>query len=168
MTAHAKAAVIDTDVFVHLFNDAVNLENHIGTLLAHLRKRRFRLCVDDQGKIMQEYLARLLPVVRGASERGVERQMIQYWMRQEVQDEVPVDLKGALLSCVTGILPPKPCGKDRFFVATAAGKPCNLVTNDRKHILANRATLRKRTRKWHGGKMDILSSKDALGAYAAG
>lgn len=42
--------VVDTNVFVQLFNPAVNSDSHIDRLLQHLVRARARLCIDDHSK----------------------------------------------------------------------------------------------------------------------
>lgn len=156
-----RTIVIDTNVFMHILNEPHDERCHIEQLLFFLHKKGFTLCVDDQGKIGNEYHKHLTPIIKKADETSLVRMLIAHWMRPEARQTVPIDLAGELLVRIRTVIPPQTNKHDAFFVASAASTPCNLVSNDGGHILTNKASLRKKTRRWHGGKMRILSSLEA-------
>lgn len=131
----SEAVALDSNVFVQLLNPAANSDSHIDKLLGALAHDQLFLLVDDLNYIASEYANVVTPIVRTASDTGIQTQLLKYWMLSAPRRTVAVDKVGSLWTGVLGVIHEKHETCDRCFVcvAFAAGKP--LITNDLLHIV---------------------------------
>ena len=155
-----KPIAVDTNVFLHLLNRQEDPDSHIDHLLIHLAREGYVLCVDSLGKISAEYQEKIEPALKDASDMGIARILLSHWMKGE-RIQVTIDLQGALISAVKEVIPERNETVDRLFVAVSCTQPCALVTNDDTHILSRKRELRRKTRKWHKGELEIMNSREA-------
>jgi len=154
-------AVIDTNVFMHMFNPRHNEKSHIESLLISMQKKKYKLSIDNHAKITGEYAKHLLPLIKKSDDVDVGRFIIKYWMDSANHDPVEFNLNDPVFSPIDKIIPVTVNRKDRYFIATAILQPCNLVSNDDDHIISNRTKLRNKTKRWHRGNMRIRTSLEA-------
>ena len=153
---------MDTNVFVHMFNPAVNTNNHIDALLSQLVIDRIRLCVDDKKKIAGEYLKHVFPLLEKVDDTGLRLQILRYWMdTAHWNRDVEIDLDGPVIKALKNVLFGYRCDKDRVFVAVACAFSCCLVTNDKSDIVKHRVKIRRSIKRWRTSATDFLDTKTA-------
>ena len=129
---------IDTNIFEHLLNPAVNEEDHIGRLLAALRDDDIGLIIDAGRRINAEYQRRF------SMHKSIRNQdhlyTLKYWSNPDrIKLEVGVNQQDKLMTTIKRIIPDRDRGKiscavDRLFVYVAIDSDRVLVTNDRRDI----------------------------------
>ena len=163
---------IDTNIFEHLLNPAVNTEDHIGCLLSALRDDDIGLIVDTGRRINAEYRRRF------SMHKNIRSQdhlyTLKYWSNPaRIKLEVDVNQQDSLMTAIKRIIPDRDRGKiscaiDRLFVYVAFDSNRALVTNDRRDILGEktargdrRAQLLKKARQMHKRNAAIYNSREA-------
>ena len=158
----ADHITIDTNVFVHMFNPAVNTKNHIDAILEKLRIDRIQLCVDDKKKIAGEYSTHVSPLFAKEDDTGLRLPILRYWMDiANWNRDVEIDLSGPVIKALEKVMPGNRCRKDRIFVAVACAYSCCLVTNDKSDIVKYRVKIRRAIRRWRTSETDFLDTKKA-------
>jgi hypothetical protein len=152
---------IDTNIFLHLFNDRENEDEHIDALLTRLAGHGAKLCVDSTNKIANEYHKHLDGILR-KDDDGLRIYILRRWMNEEFWDNpIATDPKDVLMNRIKGVIPGNNQRIDRIFVYVSCVGNCALVTNCATHILSRRTPLRARTRRFRGPESNILSSQEA-------
>ena len=163
---------IDTNIFEHLLNPAVNVEDHIGRLLAALREDDIGLIIDAGRRISAEYQRRF------SMHKSVRNQdylyTLKYWSNPDrIKLEVGVSQQDSLMAAIKRIIPDRDRGKisctiDRLFVYVAIDSDRVLVTNDRRDIHGEktargdrRAQLLKKAKQMHKRNAAIYDSREA-------
>ena len=129
------AVAIDTNVFEHLLNPQNNIDKHINFLLLHLQEKDVKLLVDDKSRISKEYQLRIVPVIEGADDTGIEIFILRYWMNHTPRLEVGVNRSDELMKIIETILSERDEIVDRILVYVALSQGKILISNDRKHII---------------------------------
>lgn len=168
------AIAIDTNVFVHMFNDRENHEQHIDKLLRSLMSDSVDLCLDKSKFIATEYEEKLSRRIRESDDTGIRLQILRYWMDNDTKREVAIERTGDLMRNIKGVIHENRESVDRMFVAVAFVADVVFVTNDDIHILIGppgernknthprRARLLKVAKRLRLGKnSDILASRTA-------
>ena len=123
--------VIDTNIFIDLFNPQKNTNNHIEALLNTLQEDCIRLIVDKGGKILGEYKNSIGDVITNKTASSEYRELLKYWLTQEYWEE---DTRNDLITAIKQII-----GKnntvDATFVCVAMISKKALITNDREDII---------------------------------
>ena len=165
---------IDTNIFEHLLNPAINKEDHIGRLLSALRDDDIGLIIDAGRRISAEYQRRF------SRHKGVRNQdhlyTLKYWSSPDrIRLEVDVGLQDSLMTAIRRIIPDRDRGKiscaiDRLFVYVAFDSDRVLITNDRRDILGERtarggrrAQLLRKARQMRKRNVAIYDSQEACG-----
>jgi hypothetical protein len=159
---------IDTSVFKDYLNPEKNTDDHIDKLLSVLAKRKYRLCVDEGGRIDGEYKVQIGPIIQNRDEGGFERQMLAYWLVDNPRIPIPTDMGDELMVQIKRIIIEIKETLDRIFVYVAIRGQSRLVTNDGIHIVARRKELRKAAKKDGApkDKVDFLHSLEATANLA--
>src|SRR5690242_13335501 len=132
---------IDTNIFLYLFNDRHNEDEHIDALLTRLAGHGAKLCVDSTNKIAIEYHKHLDGILRNDDD-GLRIYILRRWMNEEFWDDpVATDPKDLLMTRIKGVVPGNNQRIDRIFVYVSCAGNCALVTNCKKHILSRRTPL---------------------------
>jgi len=164
---------IDTNVFVHLFSEQENEDNHIDKLLRKLiefeQDEKIMLLVDCKGRITREYYSQLQKKLDNEDNTSGRATLLEHWIGSENHHLVAVDFNDGLMGKINKIVPTPPKGKrntDRILVYVAFKKYRILITNDRKDIIDCGNLIderRKKLRRIRGSKSgaDILTSKEA-------
>jgi hypothetical protein len=168
--------VIDTCVFVHMFNDQENHEQHIDSVLKALVADGIRLCVDDRDTVAKEYDQQVGPLLV-QDDRGLRVQWLRYLLDPGEWKRTIVDRRGELLKKIEAVIREQKEKVDRVLVAIACTEGRILVTNDKQHILIGpererrqgprRARLLRATRKCRKEGADLIDSKEAQGRLEA-
>jgi hypothetical protein len=153
---------IDTNIFMHLFNERENEDSHIEQLLSQLGKHKFRLCVDSTKKIANEYYEHLEPWLRRKDDTGIQLYILRFWMNEEIRETIPTDPTDDLMTRIKRVIHEKDEHADRALVYISCKGDCCLVTNCKVHILDRKGELKKNTRKLRGKQSDILDSRSAI------
>ena len=153
---------IDTNIFAHLLNPAVNNDSHIDKLLGRLITLRFQLLVDSTRKIGNEYQQMIIPIIRNRDDMGLQLQLLRHWMSLDIRYQVELDPRDNLMQQIRSIIQEQDEHADRAFVYVACKQNCHLVTNDGIHILQRRSELRRNTRRRRGRNTDFISSNQAF------
>ncbi len=156
---------IDTNVFQHLFNPAVNTDAHIDRLLSVLILKAFELLVDSTSKIANEYQQLLVPIIKNNDETRPQLPLLRHWMSPDIRHVVVLDPRDNLMQQITRVIREPAEHADRAFVYVVCSADATLITNDDMHILRRRATLLRKTRRWRGGGADIQSSCQAASRF---
>ena len=129
---------IDTNIFEHLLNPAINADDHIGRLLSALRDDDIGLIIDAGRRISAEYRHRF------SMHKNVPNQdhlyTLKYWSNPaRIKLEVSVSPQDSLMTTIKRIIPDRDRGKiscaiDRLFVYVTIQSDRVLVTNDRRDI----------------------------------
>ena len=163
---------IDTNIFEHLLNPAVNVEDHIGRLLTALRDDDIGLIIDAERRISAEYQRRF------STHKNVRNQdhlyTLKYWSNPDrIRLEVGVSQQDSLMTVIRRIIPDRDRGKiscaiDRLFVYVAIDSNRVLVTNDRRDIHGEKAArgdrrtqLLKKAKQMHKRNAAIYDSREA-------
>jgi hypothetical protein len=158
---------IDTNIFIHLLNPAVNHNSHIDKLLVHLLQLECQLLVDSTKKIGNEYIKMIIPIIKNMDETKPQLPILRLWMDINIRYQVMLDPLDNLMKHIKSVIDEKDEHADRAFVYVVCAADSLLVTNDRVHILDRREALLKSTAKSRGRNTDIQSSLDAF-AYFGG
>ena len=165
---------IDTNVFEHLFNPEINLNDHIDSLLNFLASKEVKLIGDTKGRIANEYKTRLGhffdsqdSAVKITHQNYIE--ILRYWFRPEtLKKKISVHQGNSLMQAIKKIVT-NGDGTDRVFVYVSISADRILITNDRRDIIDLGNKRGERRRKLHrlakreGKKrVKILTSKEAL------
>jgi hypothetical protein len=153
---------IDTSVFKDYLNPDKNKDDHIDKLLSVLAKRRFRLCVDADKRIENEYDTQLGPTIRNQDEARFERQMLQFWLVLTPKTTYAVNMGDDLMVQLKRVIMEHKESLDRIFVYVAITANTKMVTNDGKHIVDRRKDLRRLAKKRSADLVDFLTSQGAL------
>ncbi|MCM2357311.1 MAG: hypothetical protein NDI77_04130 [Geobacteraceae bacterium] len=157
---------IDACVFIHLLNPQNNEGAHIDKLLRHLLDEKFMLLVDSTGKIAKDYVAQVIPMIRGAHEEGDQRILLTGWMMTDRHTSVALDPTDQLMTAIKNVIHELPEHADRAFVYVACKKDSALITNDEEHILSRSKDILKSTKKHRGANTTIVSSREAYEGIA--
>ena len=152
---------IDTNIFEHLLNPDMNLGSHIDKLLGHLIRAQYQLLVDSTRKIGNEYLQKIVPIIKNMDETRPQLPLLKFWMDTDIRHQVELNSTDILMQQIRGIIRERDEHADRAFVYVVCRKDSILVTNDHTHILGRRNDLLRRTRKERGKNTDIQCSNDA-------
>lgn len=152
--------VIDTNVFVHLFNPQNNPDNHIGKLLSALVKNDIFLIVDTTGRIEYEYNKYLKNRISKSIDNpfgDIYSPILKYWFVENKKKRVEVNFEGDLMSAIKEVMDgDKEEGEnDRVFVYVTIKKDSVLVTNDKKDMIDERSGDGKRREKILGMAKDM-------------
>jgi hypothetical protein len=153
---------IDTNIFEHLLNPVMNLGSHIDQLLGHLIREQYQLLVDSTRKIGNEYLQKIVPILKNMDETRPQLPLIKFWMDTDIRHLVELNQTDNLMQQIRRVIHEIDEHADRAFVYVVCKKDSILVTNDRAHILGRRNDLLKRTKKERGKNTDIQCSNDAF------
>lgn len=165
---------IDTNIFEHLLNPAVNTADHIGRLLSTLRNDAIGLITDAGRRINAEYQRRF------SMHKNIRNQdhlyTLKYWSNPDrIKLEVDVNQQDSLMTAIRRIIPDRNRGKtscaiDRLFVYVAIDSDRVLVTNDRRDIRGEktargdrRTQLLKKARQMRKRNAAIYDSQEACG-----
>lgn len=167
---------LDTNVLEHLLDKNKDRRNHIRKLLGCLWADSVRLLVDDNGKILDEYVRRLKHRLKKAIERKdreICRELVALrWIdTPRRQEKVHVEKQSELWRLVDKHSPIQRPRTDRYFIYVAFAKGRVLVTNDngihakKKDLMRGPAARARREIQKNNGvaedKSDILSSLSA-------
>ena len=165
---------IDTNVFLHLLNPQRNIDSHITKLLAHLRTQGTMHLVDDRGRIQNEYMDQIGQVLIQSDERGIEGDILRYWMIDATPRRVPVNLQDNLMQAIRGVIIERSEVVDRIFVYVAFQTGSVLISNDETDIVIGpprergqrprRDRLLRGTRRLRPNGADILTSWEGYGS----
>lgn len=134
--AHEQQALaIDTNVFLHLFDESANTNSHINSLLGVLSGDHFGLIVDDKGLIAHEYNRHLTPLLSNRNVVGNERSLLRYWILAAQRLVVTIDESDNLMRTIKRIVLRLRAEADRTFVYVALHEGAVLVSNDRNDIV---------------------------------
>jgi hypothetical protein len=152
--------VIDTNVFEHLLYDEKNLvlgdldtkteEKHINKLLKFLQRQGYKLCMDKQKRIKEEYKYRLGQRIKNSSDERDEILILRYWILLHDPHFIDTEINLSLDKILKTIIlndDDKPETTDCIFVHIAAMNRCNLVTNDSDYTLAEDPSSRNKNKK---------------------
>ena len=159
--------VIDTNVFVHLLNPEKNVKKHISQLLVTLQETH-ELQIDKDGRIKAEYDLKLETAIRNASELGIEKYILEIWIKKKAMRFLEVDPPDNLRKFIRQVINDQTKSVDRHLVETAALVDCDLVTNDGVDILNNAQELKKGLKRMQGMKcknIRFMNSQDAWGEF---
>jgi hypothetical protein len=153
---------IDTNIFEHLLNPAINYDSHIDRLLGDLIRLQYQLLVDSTRKIGNEYQQMIVPIIQSRDDMGQQLQLLRHWMNPDVRFQVDLIQTDNLMQQIRRIIRERNEHADRAFVYVVCRGDSILVTNDHTHILGRRVKLLRRTRRERGQNTDIQSSNDAF------
>jgi hypothetical protein len=153
---------IDTNIFIHLFNQSENEDSHIDQLLSQLAKHKFKLCVDSTNKIVNEYYEYLYPRLRREDDTGIQLYILRFWMNEQIRDSIDTDPTDPLMRRIKGVIHEKDEHADRALVYISCRGNCCLVTNCNIHILSRRRELKRQTKQHRGRQSVILDSRAAV------
>ncbi len=156
---------IDTNVFQHLFNPAMNTNAHIDRLLSALILEASGLLVDSTSKIANEYQQLLVPIIKNNDETRPQLPLLRHWMSPDIRHVVKLDPRDNLMQQIKAVIREPAEHADRAFVYVACCGDTLLITNDDMHILRRRAALLKKTRRLRGPDTDIQSSCEAAARF---
>jgi hypothetical protein len=159
---------IDTNVFKDFLNtgeEGKNKDDHIDRLLVGLAKRHYRLCVDDQNRIDNEYKNQIGPTIAKLNETDMARYVLDYWLNKAQRETVPLDMQDALMKRIAGVIIEHKESLDRILIYVAIKSNTILITNDEAHIVSRRKGLRKIAKREGSKNFDVLSSAEAAGVY---
>jgi hypothetical protein len=155
---------IDTNVFVHLFNNQDNEDEHIDRLLGWLVDRLSILCVDDKKRMEGEYITHVIPLIKKASDQTLKVYWLRYFMEFGERHLVPLAFGDDLLVSIRGqIRFAEP--SDHVFVYVAAKSNTLLVSNNPKHITNHSNGLRKCAKRYGSKMADFVTSIEAVAAF---
>lgn len=152
---------IDACVFIHLLNPQNNEGGHIDKLLRHLLDEKYMLLVDSTGKIAKDYVAQVIPMIRGVYEEGDQRILLTGWMLPDRHTSVALDPTDQLMTAIKNVIHEIAEHADRAFVYVACKNDTALITNDEEHILSRKKALLKSTKGYRGVNTSIISSIEA-------
>lgn len=153
---------IDTNIFEHLLNPAKNIDSHIDKLLGQLIRAQYQLLVDSTRKIGNEYLQKIVPILKNMDETRPQLPLLKFWMDTNIRHQVELNQTDNLMQQIRRVIHEIDEHADRAFVYVVCKKDSILVTNDRTHILCRRNDLLKRTKRERGRNTDIQCSNDAF------
>ena len=156
---------IDTNIFIHLLNPCNNPCSHIDKLLVHLMRLEYRLLVDSTKKIGNEYLEKIIPIIRNMDETKPQLPILRLWMDINIRHQVVLYPLDNLMKEIKSVIRKKDEHADRAFVYVVCVADSLLVTNDRVDILDRRKDLLRRTKKSRGRNTDIQSSLEAFSNF---
>jgi hypothetical protein len=158
---------IDTSIFVHLLNPAVNHGSHIDKLLGYLIGLRYQLLVDSTRKISNEYQQMIVPIIRNMDETRPQLPLLRFWMSLDIRHQVELNPRDNLMQQIRGVIHERNEHADRAFVYVVCREGAILVTNDQIHILRRRNDLLRKTRRERGQHTAIQSSNEAVDHFFA-
>ena len=125
--------VIDTNIFIGLFNPQENKDDHIEILLNTLQEDCICLIVDEGGKIWGEYTTSIVNQMANGQKNSGYNELIRAWINPDrCKKIVPVDANAMnSIKEIIGINKTK----DATFVCVTMVSDKTLITNDRADII---------------------------------
>ncbi len=156
---------IDTNIFVHLLNPAVNYGSHIDKLLDQLIQLQYQLLVDSTRKIGNEYKQMIVPMFRNMDETSPQLPRLRFWMSLDNRHEVELVRTDNLMRQIKSIITEIDEHADRAFVYVACKKDSILVTNDDEHILSRYDQILQKTERNREENTDFIDSREACAYF---
>ena len=165
------AVVIDTNVFLHLLNPQNNIEAHINSLLVHLQEKRVALLIDDNSRILGEYLHHIGRMIQSADDVQNEIYILRYWMLNAPRLCSAVNGSDELMGTIKSVILETDATVDHILVYVALSQGKTLVSNDLVHIVcgplgernqsSRRRRLLKKSKRNRPKGGEILTSQEA-------
>ncbi len=157
--------VIDTNIFIDLFNPQENTNNHIEVLLHTLIEDCICLIVDEGGKIWGEYTTSIINQTDNKKTSSEYNELIKAWLHPDRCKKI-VPINTNVINGIKSIIGRNKT-KDATFVCVAMVSDKTLITNDRADMIdrGKRGKLLKLAKKrpHRYVSFEIWDSKEAHG-----
>jgi hypothetical protein len=153
---------VDSNVFCWLFDyrKENNEDRHVNALLGAMITQSYKLHIDSEGFIKQEYDDRVRPLILTKNACTNEVQLIRYFMETDHQEGIATSTHKELKKAVRQVIRGSQQAIDRYFVIVACVSGAPLISNNTKHINRHKVHLAKDAAA-RGYSLTIWTSREA-------